>query len=123
MFKVVRVVIRLHKPAPGLLVTSPLLALFQEPSCLCTDLKGTEPFAAGLQELQLEQTQLCLHEANMQIEDLTLELERSARTQAEQYSKLTRQLEYTTRVYSSQNCLVHKLRVDTHCSACTLNLM
>ncbi|KAL3131738.1 hypothetical protein ABBQ38_007457 [Trebouxia sp. C0009 RCD-2024] len=69
----------------------------QEPSCLCTDLKGTEPFAAGLQELQLEQTQLCLHEANMQIEDLTLELERSARTQAEQYSKLTRQLEYTTR--------------------------
>ena len=58
---------------------------------------------AGLQELELEQTQLCLHEANLHVNDLTLELERSARTQAEQYSKLTLQLEYTAQVTLSQN--------------------
>lgn len=76
---------------------------------MCTELTTIEPLAAGLQELQLKQTQIWLHEANMQIEDLTLELERSARSQAEQYSKLMRQLEYKERVYLSQSRLVHKL--------------
>ncbi|KAL3163187.1 hypothetical protein ABBQ32_009591 [Trebouxia sp. C0010 RCD-2024] len=73
------------------------LELLEEPSSLCTELTTIEPLAAGLQELQLKQTQIWLHEANMQIEDLTLELERSARSQAEQYSKLMRQLEYKER--------------------------
>ncbi|KAL3131730.1 hypothetical protein ABBQ38_007450 [Trebouxia sp. C0009 RCD-2024] len=68
----------------------------QEPSAWCNDLT-LQPFAAGLPELQLEEMQACLHQANLKIDDLTVELERSARTQADQYSKLTLQLEYTTR--------------------------
>ena len=88
-------------------VTPKLLALCQGPSSLCKDMVTTQPIAAGLQELELEQTHLCLHEASSTVDYLSLELERSARTQAEQYSKLRLELEYKTRVCSSKNCVLH----------------
>ena len=72
---------------------------------MCQALTRTQLCAAGPQELMLEQTQM-RHNANENIDYLTLELEQSARTQADQYSKLTRQLEYTTRVGSSLACEV-----------------
>ena len=73
---------------------------------MCQALTTTQLCAAGPQELELEQKQFCLHKADEKIDSLTLELEQSAWTQADQYSKLTRQLEYTRRVGSSVACEV-----------------